>query len=143
MKLVITFVYLIIIFSASAQHNHSGEGDENDKTIFKHMPQHGGEIVEAGKHKLEILINPMDIEDKLTVYVLKKNYKEMELKNAIGYLTLKYKDGKSDTLNLTTHLDRFTTNRIDPTKMVNIFFNLIVDKKSISGIYFYKGIIKN
>lgn len=142
MKTFVTVIFLIIVFSATAQHNHS-DGDENDKALFKHEPQHGGEIIEAGKYKLEILINPMNIEDKLTIYVLKKNYKEIPLKDATGRIILKYKDGKIDTLNLRTHLDRFTTNSIDPAKAVNIFFNININKKGISGVYYYDGIIKN
>lgn len=146
MKYYIVIFFVISYFSIKAQHNHTagdGHSDENEKSLFKHSPQHGGEIIEAGKYKLEILINPMEIEEKLTVYVLKKNYKEIELKEAIGNVILRYKNGETDTLTFTKHNDRFTMNSIDPSKMANMIFNLKINNRNVSGVYFYKGLIKN
>ena len=140
------FFFLILFWCLPffSQHNHSGGHDEeNEDALLKHTPQHGGDIVEVGKYKFEVVVNPMQIEEKLTVYILKKSYKQLEFKNGIGTLVCRYKDGKIDTLKLNSQKDRFTTNEIDPTKMMNMIFKFTLDKKEVSGVYFYKGITKN
>lgn len=137
------FFIIFILFSVTlfSQHNHgSGEHDENEKAMFKHSPQHGGEILDAGKHKLEIVINPMQQEEKLTVYVLKKNYKEIELKEATATLVLKYKNEKVDSVKMEILPDKFTTDKIDLTKPVNIFFRIQIGAKIINATHFYEGL---
>jgi len=144
MKNLIILISVISCLSLKAQHNHSdGDGDENDKSLFKYSPQHGGEIVEAGKYRLEILVNPMELDDKVTIYVLKKSYKEIQLKDVTGSVIVRYKDGKTDTLTLIKHSDRFTMNSFDPGKMANMIFNFKINNRDVSGVYFYKGLIKH
>lgn len=97
------FLFFITLWHLSifAQHNHSGgHDDENEDALIKYTPQHGGEIVEVGKYKFEVIVNAMQLDDKLTVYILKKNYKDVIFKNGIGSLVCRYKDGKTDTVNL-------------------------------------------
>jgi len=146
MKHFIIFTFAISCLSLKAQHNHTagdGHGDENEKSLFENLPQHGGEIVDAGKYKFEVLVNPMELDEKLTLYVLKKNYKEIELKEATATVIFRYKDGKTDTIALFKLNDKFTMNSIDPSKMANMIFNLKINNRNVSGVYFYKGLIKN
>lgn len=142
--LLIITILLSSIFHANAQHNHGGgEHDENEKAVFKYSPQHGGEIKDAGKYKLEIVTNPMQKEEKLVVYVLKKNYKEIELKEATANITLKYKDGKADTVAMQRITDHFATGNIDLTQPVNIFFEIQIGTKKITTTYYYEGLNKH
>lgn len=142
---VLAFLLLVLISSVGyAQHNHGG-GEEhgNEKAVFKYSPQHGGEIADAGKFKLEIVTYPMQKEDKLLVYVLKKNYKEIELKEATANITLKYKDGKTDSVAMQKTSDHFATGNIDLTQPVNIFFEIQIGTKTITTTYYYEGLNKH
>lgn len=138
---------IFISFSATlfSQHNHGGgEHDENEKAMFKNSPQHGGDIVNAGKYKLEIVTNPMQQEEKLMIYVLNKNYKEVQLKNATAHFTLKYKnEEKIDSLKMQVLSDRFTTSNIDLTRPINIFFTIQIGAKTIIATYYYEGLKKH
>lgn len=138
-------LFLLVVFSSvsHAQHNHGGgEEHENEKALFKYTPQHGGQIVEAGKYKLEIVTNPLQKEDKLLVYVLKKNYKEITLKQGSAKINLKYKDGKTDSLTMQINNDRFITSDIDLTLPVNIFFEIQIGTRIITASYYYEGLKK-
>lgn len=146
MKHFIIFTFAISCLSLKAQHNHTagdGHGDENEKSLFENLPQHGGEIVDAGKYKFEVLVNPMELDEKLTLYVLKKNYKEIELKEATATVIFRYRDGKTDTIALFKHNDIFTSNAFNPAKAVNMIFNVKINKHDVMGTYFYKGVVKN
>ncbi len=144
MNYFITLIFIIFGLSLKAQHDHGGGNHGgNENTESKYMPQHGGEIIEIGKYKLEIIINPMLLEDKLTVYVLKNNHKEMPLDKITCSAIFSYENNPSDTLTLSKSIDKFTSNNIHPAQKVNIIFNLVINKKAVSGVYFYKGLIKN
>lgn len=141
------FLILSLFFSIDiiAQHNHGGgEHDENEEQSLKYAPQHGGEIIEAGKYKLEVLVNPMQKEEKLCVYVLKKNsHKQVELKNASGIVEIKYKDGTTEHLNLTATLEKLYGEPQNIGSAANYCFIIVINKKEYRACYFYTGIIKN
>lgn len=134
---------LICCLPLSGQHNHSGDhAEENDKSLFKYSPQHGGEIVEAGKYKFEVLINPMQLEEKLTIYVLKKNHKELFSKEIVGKATLKYKDGTVDSVDLAFVNYKLVCSPKDLTQPVNIFLLISINNKEYNAVYYYKGLSK-
>lgn len=138
-------ILLIIMFcsgsAAVAQHSHNEE--ENSKPIFKSTPQHGGEVIDAGKYKLEIILNPMSIEEKLIVYILKRNSKEVQPKELTGSVVLKFREGKADTVNLMADKGRLHAASINLSSKANMIFNLNINGKKVSGVYFNNGIIKN
>lgn len=138
MKPFITVIFFIVAFSATAQHNHSDH--EGEKTYKE--PPHGGELLIAGKYTLEVVKNPMQKEEKLILYVLKKNYKQVELKDASAKIVMKYKDGKTDSLSMEIQSGRFTAESIDLTKSMNIFFWVQVGKNRVTATYFNEGLIK-
>lgn len=140
--LIFIIVSLFCLHPIYGQDIPNKQEEENEDPLFKNSAQHGGEIVDAGKYKFEVIVNPMQAEEKLTVYVLKKSYKQLEFKKGIGTVVCRYKDGKVDTITLNKHVNRFTTNQFDPTKMINMIFNFTLDAKNIGGVYFYKGITK-
>ena len=139
MKHFFLIIALFVCVSSFAQHNHGGGEEEHDKPF---TPQHGGQIVETGKYKLEIVANPLQKEDKLLVYVLKKSYKELEVKEGDAKVSLKYKDGKTDTLTMQIHNGKFVTNDIDLTQPVNLVFEIRLGSKTITGTHFYEGLKK-
>lgn len=141
MKYFLLIISVLVYMSSFAQHNHGGD-EENDKALFKYAPQHGGEIVSAGKYKLEIVSNPLQKEEKLLVYVLKKNDKEIVLKEAAAKLVVQYKDGKTDTLTMQMHNGHFVTADIDLTLPVRIFFEIQIGNKTITASHYYEGLKK-
>ena len=140
MKSVLLIIALFCLQPIFGQTMPAKQDEENEDPLFKNTAQHGGELVDAGKYKFEVLVNPMQAEDKLIVYVLKKSYKQIEFKKGVGSVVCRYKDGKTDTIRLNNQVDRFTTNQFDPTKIINMIFNFTLDNKNMSGVYFYKGI---
>ena len=143
MKYFAFLIFIILASSLSGQHNHNGESEaKNEKPVFDHKPSHGGEIVIAGKYKLEIVIDVFQKEEKVKVYVLKNNDKQINLDKTSGYVLLKYKDASTDSLTLIKSGDKFVVDSIDLTKKVNIFFYLDVNKRKTLGTYYHKGLIK-
>lgn len=124
-----------------AQHNHGQE--EDGKPLFEKRPPHGGDVIEAGKYKLEIILNPMSIDEKLIVYILKRNSKEIQPKELTGHVVLKYKSGQADTVNLLNDNGRLYAATINLASKANMIFNLKINGKNVSGIYYNNGIIKN
>lgn len=142
MKKIVVLVLIALSLTCKGQHDHGGGHEEEDNSSSKEILKHGGEIVYAGKYNLEVLINPMQKSEKLIVYVLKKNNKEVELKEASAKIVMKYKDGRTDSLLMELQNGRFTAEKIDLTKSVNIFFSVRVGKKTASGVYYNEGLIK-
>ncbi len=135
---------LVLIFSFNvfyAQHNHQGEDhDENESPIFKHEPQHGGEVVDAGKYKLEIILNPLQVEGKLSAYLLKGNYKQMKLKDVTAEVQIKYKDGTVETIKLINIQDKLTGDPQYAVKPANYQFTLFIKGHENKAFYFYPGL---
>lgn len=61
--------------------------------IKKVNPPHGGELIEVGKYDLEVILNVMEGEEKLNVYILNSKAKVLDIKDASGSITLRYKHG--------------------------------------------------
>ncbi|MBI3521061.1 MAG: hypothetical protein HY062_17105 [Bacteroidetes bacterium] len=142
MRYFLLIISVLTCMSSVAQHNHGGD-EENDKALFKYAPQHGGEIVAAGKYKLEIVSNPLQKEEKLLVYMLKKNDKEIALKEASAKIVVQYKDDKTDTLKMEMHNGHFVTADIDLTLPVRIFFEIQIGHKTVTASYYYEGLKKH
>ncbi|MDP1800095.1 MAG: hypothetical protein Q8L81_01995 [Bacteroidota bacterium] len=143
MKYLLVIFFILFVSSLSGQHNHNGESEaKNEKPLFDHTPTHGGEIVMAGKYKLEVVIDAMNKEEKVTVYLLKNNDKQIRLDKSKGYVILKYKEAQTDSLGLIKSGDKFVVDSIDLTKKVNIIFYLEIKNYKTVGTYYHKGLIK-
>ncbi|MBL7921187.1 MAG: hypothetical protein JNJ40_12790 [Bacteroidia bacterium] len=142
MKQLIIVIIIFFALVVKAQHNHGNE-EHNEMPVFKHLPKHGGEIVEAGKYKLEILISPISVDEKLTVYILKNSYKEIQPKELTGYVIMKFKSGQIDTVSLISDKGKLYATDINVSLKSNMIFKIYINGKNVSGIYFNNGIIKN
>jgi hypothetical protein len=85
----------------------------------------------------------MSVEEKLIVYILKRNSKEIQPKELTGHVVLKFKEGKTDTVNLLIDKGRLYAASINLSSTSNMIFNLNINGKKVSGVYFNNGIIKN
>lgn len=144
MKKTISLILISFVITCKAQHNHGGgHEDEEGKPSYKELPKHGGEIVDAGKYKLEVLINAVQKEEKLSIYVLKKNLKQIETKNVTGKVEVKYKDGTIENIELKTLDDKLIGEPKQIGNPANYCFILIINKKQYKACYFYAGLIKH
>jgi len=144
MNQLLALIFIAVALNCTAQHNHSGgHEDEEDKHSYKELPQHGGEIIDAGKYKLEVLISPMNKEEKLSVYVLKKNHKQIETKSITGKVEIKYKDGTTENIELKTLDDKLISEPKQVGSPANYCFIIVIGKKEYRDCYFYTGLIKN
>lgn len=144
MKKTIFLLLISLSIICKAQHNHGGgQEDGEDKPSYKELPQHGGEIISAGKYKFEVLINAMQKEEKLSVYVLKKNHKQIETKNVTGKVEIKYKDGTIEIIDLKTLDEKLIGEPNQIGNPANYCFVLIINKKEYRACYFYTGLIKH
>ncbi len=100
-------LFFVLIFSFpfmlySQGHNHGNEsglsqqmaGTTHNHTHKKVNPPHGGELIEVGKYDLEVILNVMEGEEKFNVYILNSKAKVLDVKDASGSITLRYKDGR-------------------------------------------------
>lgn len=144
MKRTVFLVLILFAITCKAQHNHGGgHEDEEDKPSYKELPQHGGEIISAGKYKLEVLINAMQKEEKLSVYVLKKNHKQIETKGVTGKVEIKYKDGTIESIDLKISDEKLIGEPKQIGNPANYCFILLINKKEYRACYFYTGLIKH
>ncbi len=103
----LNYTILLIGFFISNQmfvqaQNHRGQGEPSQQpncSSHKHdqkvlQSPHGGELITVGKYIFEVILNVMEGEEKLIVYLLSSKAKVLELKDATGRITLKYKDGR-------------------------------------------------
>lgn len=144
MKKILVLIFIALAVNCSAQHNHGcGHGDEEDKPSYKELPQHGGEIIDAGKYKLEVLISPMNKEEKLSVYVLKKNHKQIETKSITGKVEIRYKDGTTENIDLIALDEKLISEPKQVGSPANYCFIVVINKKEYRACYFYTGLTKN
>ena len=106
MKYLFVFILLCLSHQILAQgHNHGNEsglsqqmaGTTHNHTHKKVNPPHGGELIEVGKYDLEVILNVMEGEEKFNVYILNSKAKVLDVKDASGSITLRYKDGREIT----------------------------------------------
>jgi hypothetical protein len=101
------YTFLFIAFFISNQlfaqgHNHGNEsglsqqmaGTAHTHSHKKVNPPHGGELIEVGKYDLEVVLNVMEGEEKFNIYILNSKAKVLDVKDASGSITLRYKDGR-------------------------------------------------
>lgn len=130
-------------FSVAQQHTHAGEVAKEEKPermwIKDAQAQHGGELVNAGKYKLEVVITPLHTGEKMSVYVL-KGKKVISLKQASGEVLLKYKKSGQERKSLEAMDDRMVLDSFDISQPMNIEFKISINKKLVTAIYYYQGL---
>jgi len=100
--LLFTFIASFPLMLFAQGHNHGNEstlsqqmaGATHSHTHKNVQPPHGGELFEVGKYDLEVILNVMEGEEKFNVYILNSKAKVLDIKEASGSITLRYKDGR-------------------------------------------------
>ena len=115
----------------------------NSSSSNKDLPPHGGEVKEAGKYYIEVLFDPFSNEEKLSVWLLKGNYKNAKAEKATGKVTIKYPklEGKDENKDLTFIEDRFICNVTEPSSTFTAFITITLKGKEYKMVYNQKGMI--
>lgn len=139
-------VWLLCLFCSQlcvAQHNHTGEEAKEEKPermwIKDAQAKHGGELVNAGKYKLEVVCTPFHTGEKISVYLL-RGKKVIGLNQASGEVFLKYKNGSQERRRLEVLNERMVLDSLDVSQPVNIEFKISVNNKLVTAIYYYQGL---
>lgn len=106
----------------------------------KDEPPHGGEIKESGKYNIEIVFDPFAADEKMTVWVLKQNYKPAKLAGAKGTVKIKYvKLNKEEDRELVFSEDKFMCNVEDASQAFTAFITITIKGKEYRAIYNHKS----
>jgi len=126
---------------ASAQHNHSGQGQDNHSAAPATGPEipHGGMGQKAGKYVIELVVNFLQKEDKVTVYLLNANAKTLRNKDISGTVTFTYQDGTSVTETLVPKGDERFVAQLKSLKAFTAQVNLKVKGKDIGANFSHGG----
>lgn len=141
MKGIIILILTLICFSAIAQHDHSthSHGDDNGHT-HRIDPPHGGEIKDVGKYHLEIVFEIATSNENMSIYILKSNMKQVDIKGATGKMNIKYKNGTEETYDLTNNnIVKLFCNIKDVINPFNAIIKINFKGKEYNTTYAYKG----
>src|ERR1700751_5860906 len=69
--------------------NNLPQNTSNNGPSKKDEPPHGGEVKESGKYFIEVVFDAFAADEKLSVWVLKSNYKIAKIDKATGKAKIK------------------------------------------------------
>src|ERR1700756_312147 len=88
--------------------NNLPQNTSNNGPSKKDEPPHGGEVKESGKYFIEVVFDPFASDEKLSIWVLRQNYKPAKIEDAKGTVKIKYiKLGKEEDKELIFAEDKF------------------------------------
>lgn len=114
--------------------NTSNTGSKKDE------PPHGGEVKEAGKYFIEVVFDPFAADEKLSVWVLKSNYKPAKIENAKAIAKIKYVHAsKEEDKELTISDDKFVCSIDDASQAFTAFITVTIKGKEYRAVYNHKS----
>jgi hypothetical protein len=138
--IVLLFSMVFCSIDSYAQHDHGNHGD-NHETFVLQPPPHGGEIKEAGKYKIEMVVDMFLKKDQLRFYIYKGSSLKIILNEGItGTITIKGKDGKTSTQPLQAKGDDFFVTQLKNPDSFQATIKFIVKGKTISTVFTQQGI---
>lgn len=140
-KILVLFV--LLVSSAKAQHDHSSHNhDDGAAHEHKAEPPHGGEIKDVGKYHFETVFDAFTANEKLSVWILKSNFKVIDPKEFTGKVKIQYADGKETEKILTVGTEKLSCNVEDITKAFTALIVVTIKGKEYHTTYSYKGLGK-
>jgi hypothetical protein len=139
----IALLFVFVISTAKAQHDHSSHShDDGAAHEHKAEPPHGGEIMDVGKYHFEIVFDAFTANEKLSVWILKSNFKVIDPKEFTGKVKIQYADGKETEKTLTVGMEKLSCNVEDITKAFTALIVVTIKGKEYHTTYNYKGLGK-
>ena len=110
MKKIKSIILLVVIATAASLtaiaqgcHGGGGMGKMNHSSEAKEAKTHasyGGIVKQAGKYKIEMVLNPLLKTDPLNFYLMNKKGKPVSNKDITGKVECTFQDGATETLTL-------------------------------------------
>jgi hypothetical protein len=115
--------------------NTSNSGSKKDE------PPHGGELKDVGKYFIEVVFDAFAADEKISVWLLKPNFKPAKIDKAVGKAQIKYlrTEGKEETRDLIISEDKFICNVEDASQAFTVFITITVKGKEYRSIYNHKA----
>lgn len=139
LKIAITFFSILLMNAGTimAQHDHGSHNHGGSSQ--SHQPPHGGQIKEAGKYHIEMLVNMLLKQDKITLYVLKSNLKPVANEGITGTITIKYKDGTTVTDTLFPREDDYFVAPLKKTEPLTCIVKFQIKGKTVSAFFSFSA----
>ena len=121
--------------------NNLPQNTSNNGPSKKDEPPHGGELKESGKYFIEVVFDAFVADEKLSVWVLKSNFKPAKIVGATGTAKIKYVklDGKEETKELVLSEDKFICNVDDASQAFTAFITITIKGKEYRAVYNHKA----
>jgi hypothetical protein len=120
--------------------NNLPQNTSNNGPSKKDEPPHGGEVKESGKYFIEVVFDAFAADEKLSVWVLRQNYKPAKIADAKGTVKIKYlKLGKEEDKELILADDKFICSVEDASQAFTAFITITIKGKEYRSIYNHKA----
>ena len=125
MKVLKSIILLVIltlaVASTNAQGCHGGGGSGGDKSspaaVVKDYSLHRGEVIQAGKYKIEMAMSPLMKTDPMSFYLMTKKCKPISNNGITGKVECTFEDRTTETLVLEPRGDdAFAAKLVNTTK---------------------------
>jgi len=121
--------------------NNLPQGTNNNGPSKKDEPPHGGEVKEAGKYFIEVVFDAFASDEKLSIWLLKSNFKPANIESAKGTAKIKYVklNGKEEDKELIISEDKFICNVEDASQAFTAFITITIKGKEYHVVYNHKA----
>jgi heavy metal-binding protein len=138
---VVAALFLVGTSISFAQHDHGSQGQSQKETSTMKAPEspHGGMLKTAGKYQIELVVNMMQKEDKITVYLLTKSGKTLSTQDVTGTIMFMYKDGTDVTETLVAKGDNRFVAQLKTMDSFSAMVSLKVKGKTIGANFQHEG----
>lgn len=140
---ILTVVLITATNLVSAQHDHGGHNHGGSHETHAYQSPHGGELLEVGKYKVEMVTNLFLKEDQLMIYLFKGSLKPLSIKEITGNITIDYKDGTSSTDSLKAKGTEFFVAQLQSTESFSCTVSVTIKGKIFSAVFHHKGFGSN
>lgn len=132
---------IVSVSTINAQHDHSSHGhNASPENTPNAEPPHGGEIKDVGKYHLEILFDITTSSENMSIYILKSNMNQVDIKEATGKMIVKSTSDTEETYELTNNgIDKLFCNIKDVINPFNAIIIINYKGKEYKSTYSYNG----
>lgn len=117
----------------SAGHNHSQSGSMS-------MAPHGGMVKTAGKYQIEMVVDMLQMEDKVVIYIINSKGRTIGNASISGKIMFMYKDQSSNTSALIARGDDHFVSALDRTDAFTAMVTFDVKGKMLNANFNHAGL---
>ena len=136
--LTLTCAIVFSLGTANAQHDHSSHGGAGHSQMD--APPHDGTMKEVGKYSIEMAVNMLVMQDKLTFYLFKGKMKPVSNEGITGTVSFVKEDGTSTTQKLRALGSDGFAAQLEDTHSFNCTVTFEIKGKTVSTYFTHKGL---